>query len=71
MKTNFTNIFNFEGLKLVGTDYQWDDGSKLQYNQWVSGEPTGGGEYLVGLHSDGFFDMPESYTNPILCEKGI
>jgi hypothetical protein len=64
-------LFNFEGMRLVGTEFQWEDGSKLQYNQWGPGQPTGGGEYLVVLSTDGFWDVQDSYTGRILCEKGI
>ena len=72
-ETNVSNcaVFNFQGLRLVGTEYQWQDGSKLQYSQWSLGEPTGGGEYLTILNAEGFADVPESHGSAIFCEKGI
>ena len=63
----------FKGLELVGSDYQWQDGTKLQYNQWYNGEPNGGntGERRVSINTNGFYDIPDNHLSTILCEKGI
>ncbi|XP_028392900.1 uncharacterized protein LOC114517402 [Dendronephthya gigantea] len=61
----------FTNLQLVGSDYQWADGTKLQYNKWVNGEPNGlnTGERRVSLNSDGLYDVPDNHQSTILCEK--
>lgn len=63
------------GMKVGNTngDQSWTDGSPVDYDEWVSGEPNNGphsrGAIAAGDHSEGFWaDVYSSSTLKYMCE---
>ena len=69
MVSVISSLLNFQGLKLVGSEYVWKDGTKLQYNHWSPNEPTGNGEYLTAITESGIVDVGDTTNHCALCEK--